>query len=316
MLRIAFTAADLARTRFAFSPLWEVMASIRVLHDPGAHSLHRPWVEQVRRRLDPTDPDWRLLAGLVPPAPHSMLDFLSPPPNTPVPDLDLELTSLRATPADEVTAALATLPGPAPPVDGLLDRLAGAVRAYWTAAIAPYWPRVLTLLEGDVLYRARRLAEGGAHRLFDDLDPHLTWDTDTLYVTRRRQSGTLSLDGRGLLLVPSAFAWPRLYSKTAPPWQPTLRYPPRGVATLWEHREADPPAALAAVLGRSRALLLAELDTPASTTDLARRTGMDTGGVSRHLTALRDARLVSAHRTGRYVLYARTRIAETLLADG
>src|SRR5204863_4214491 len=123
-----------------------------------------------------------------------------------------------------------------------------------------------------------------------------------------------TLGGRGLLLVPSAFVWPRIFSVTAAGWQPTLRYPPRGVGTLWEHRPAPVPEALAAVLGRSRTLLLVELGDPASTTDLARRTGLSAGGVSQHLTALRAAGLVSAHRTGRFVLYARTSVAESLLA--
>nr|WP_282190012.1 hypothetical protein [Streptomyces sp. S1D4-11] len=36
--------------------------------------------------------------------------------------------------------------------------------------------------------------------------------------------------------------------------------------------------------------------------------------MSQNLTALRDAGLVSAHRAGRSVLYARTSVAETLLA--
>ncbi|MEV6774665.1 ArsR/SmtB family transcription factor [Streptomyces syringium] len=67
------------------------------------------------------------------------------------------------------------------------------------------------------------------------------------------------------------------------------------------------------MVGRSRAALLAELTAPASTTDLARRTGLTPGGVSRHLTALRTAGLVSAHRVGRRVLYARTRAGETLV---
>nr|BFE79594.1 hypothetical protein GCM10020093_021950 [Planobispora longispora] len=67
------------------------------------------------------------------------------------------------------------------------------------------------------------------------------------------------------------------------------------------------------MLGRSRALLLAELEVPASTTQLSGRTGMSMGGVSQHLTALRDAGLVSAHRSGRYVLYARSEAGETLL---
>ena len=38
------------------------------------------------------------------------------------------------------------------------------------------------------------------------------------------------------------------------------------------------------------------------------------GGASQHLAALRAAGLVSAHRSGRKVLYVRTRAAETLLA--
>jgi DNA-binding transcriptional ArsR family regulator len=75
-----------------------------------------------------------------------------------------------------------------------------------------------------------------------------------------------------------------------------------------------PSEAVSAVLGRSRTLLLAELAAPASTTELASRTGMSAGGVSQHLTALRGAGMVSAHRMGRSVLYARTAVAESLLA--
>jgi DNA-binding transcriptional ArsR family regulator len=65
-----------------------------------------------------------------------------------------------------------------------------------------------------------------------------------------------------------------------------------------------------------RARLLTELDVPASTTELATRTGLSASGVSQYLTALRDAGLVSVHRTGRFVLYARTGAAESLLAAG
>jgi DNA-binding transcriptional ArsR family regulator len=70
------------------------------------------------------------------------------------------------------------------------------------------------------------------------------------------------------------------------------------------------------VLGRSRTRLLTELDTPASTPQLADRTGLSPAGVSQCLTALRDAGLVSAHRAGRSVLYARTAAAATLLNAG
>jgi DNA-binding transcriptional ArsR family regulator len=42
----------------------------------------------------------------------------------------------------------------------------------------------------------------------------------------------------------------------------------------------------------------------------AERAGLSQPGVDQHLTALRRAGLCSAHQTGRYVLYARTAIAE------
>ncbi|MGH1554542.1 ArsR/SmtB family transcription factor [Streptomyces sp. L7] len=88
------------------------------------------------------------------------------------------------------------------------------------------------------------------------------------------------------------------------PDPPQLAYPARGVGSLWESRHATRTDALTAVLGRSRTLLLTELETPASTTELARSTGLSAAGVSQYLTALRDAGLVSAHRVGRSVLYA------------
>lgn len=324
MLEVAFTARDLAYTRFACSPLWEVIASVRVLKDPAASAIYRPWADPVRRQLATAGLDWRLLSDLVPVPTRTIPAFTCPPPATPVPSLDVELATLRAIPDAQVRDSLDRMSEPwsaalkalydDPPAG--LARLAALIEAYWTLAIDPYWPRIRALLEGDVLHRARRLAEGGAERLFDDLNPNVTWHDGRLSFAHRTVSGARSLRGRGLLLVPSAFVWPTIFSVTIPPWQPTLRYPPRGVATLWETRELDVPAALAGVLGRTRARLLTELDLPASTTALARRTGLTPGAVSQHLTALRAAGLTTAHRTGRFVLYARTAAAEALLASG
>jgi predicted ArsR family transcriptional regulator len=47
--------------------------------------------------------------------------------------------------------------------------------------------------------------------------------------------------------------------------------------------------ALARVIGHTRAALLAELDAPRSTTDVARLLDITPGGASQHLGALRDA---------------------------
>jgi DNA-binding transcriptional ArsR family regulator len=111
------------------------------------------------------------------------------------------------------------------------------------------------------------------------------------------------------------------------PWQPTLVYPARGLASLWQaSRRVDAAlgavvgrtratllAALGAVVGRTRATLLAALDAPRSTTELASALGLSAGGVSAHLTALRNGELVSSTRHGHSVLYARTPIADQLL---
>ncbi|WP_372411256.1 DUF5937 family protein [Streptomyces luteireticuli] len=322
MIEVEFGLEDVARTRFALSPLWEVVASVRVLKGADEQGLHHPWAERVRPRLAAADADLAPLFDLVPVPARSpwsgrVPGFICPAPATPLPSLAVELEAVKATPpvllhttAEVPPARMAALR--ADPRREL-GRLAEAIEAYWELALAPYWPRVLTLLENDIRYRAGRLVEGGAQHLFADLDPQVCWADGTLHLEHRTFHGMRRLDGRGLLLVPSAFVWPRVFSVLNEPWQPSLRYPPRGVGTLWHTRPAPVSEALAGVVGRSRAAILAQLAAPASTTDLAHRTGLTPGGVSQHLAALRAAGLVGAHRAGRHVLYARTRAGETLV---
>jgi hypothetical protein len=66
MIEIELGLEDVARTRFAISPLWEVVASVRVLKGADEHGLHRTWVEQVRPRLAAADLDLSPLFDLVP----------------------------------------------------------------------------------------------------------------------------------------------------------------------------------------------------------------------------------------------------------
>ncbi|MFI5806313.1 ArsR/SmtB family transcription factor [Streptomyces sp. NPDC051561] len=319
-LEIEFTLEDVARTRFAVSPLWEVVASVRVLKAADSHDLHRSWVEQVRPMLAAAKLDPAPLFDLVSVPTVGIPGVLVPPPTTPQPSLEVELTTLRATPLAQLsTTKSAHLPEAMAALradpERELARLADTIAAYWEVALAPYWPRLSALLQGDIAHRAHRFAEGGAHALLDSLDPQLTWDTGTLQLPNRFTSGPRRLGGRGLLLVPSAFTWPRIFSTLADDEAvPTLRYPARGIGTLWDPPRASCSDALAGVLGRTRARLLAELTTPASTTDLARRLDITAGGVSQHLTAMRAAGLVNAHRTGRVVRYARTSVSEALVA--
>ncbi|MER8182495.1 helix-turn-helix domain-containing protein [Kitasatospora sp. NPDC094015] len=322
MLTLEFSAQDVALTRFACSPLWEVVNSVQVLKEPGEHAVHLPWVRRARARL--AGVGYGLLDQLVPVPTVYTPDFLTPVPAGWSPSLEEELARLVATAPEQVRGDLDRFEGPLPPLVARLRarpaaglaRLAEEVRGYWAAALEPCWPRVVRLVEGEVLRRARQMSVGGPAALFEDLHPRVSWAGGTLRVAHRWFAAERVLEGgQGLVLVPSVFAWPGVYSQSDPPGQPGLVYPPRGVATLWE-RSVPVPEGLAGVLGRARALLLAELAAPASTTELAQRSGLSAPNVSHHLTALRGAGLVARHRSGRSVLYLRTAVAEALVAAG
>ncbi|WP_256178640.1 DUF5937 family protein [Kitasatospora aureofaciens] len=321
---LSFTVGDLASMRFAVSPMWEVGPSLRLLAGRAAHPVHRPWVEQVRPRVAAAGLDRGWLAEIVPPAGY-VPDFINPAPAGPAPTLAEELAAIRATPAERVRRDLDRMRngngelGPrlralyADPATGLV-RLTEALDAYWDLALAPYWARIRAVLDADVLHRARRAAEHGAASVLNDLHAEVRWTEGALRLDRRPSPMSRQTAGAGLLLIPSAFTGPSLFTRVAPPDPPQFAYPARGIGTLWAARPAASSTALAGVLGRSRTLLLLELAAPASTTELAHRTGLSPSAVSQYLTALRDARLVSSHRAGRSVLYARTAAAEVLLA--
>jgi DNA-binding transcriptional ArsR family regulator len=322
MIEMAFAAEDLVHTRFAISPLWEAVASVRALRDPGAHALHLPWVEMAGPRTG--DLDLRPLEALLAGGGGYTPDFLTPPPGTPLPDLWAELERLRATTPREVRRELARrfpsrrMPAVLRPLvadtEAELGRLADLIGCYWDRALAPVWPRVKGLLDADVRYRARQITDGGAWRLFRGLHRSVSFAGGSLRIAKPYDA-QVDLEGRGLLLVPSAFSWPEVFTIIDQPWQPSLVYPPRGVGTLWEASHgADASEALAALMGRSRATILTELDRPASTVELARRLGMGASRVSQHLAVLRAAGLVAGHRQGRSVLYARTAPGQALVA--
>jgi DNA-binding transcriptional ArsR family regulator len=313
-LALRFGPEDLLRCRFALSPLWETTNAVRTLAEPQRHGYHLPWLRQVQAQLPRLE-----LAPLLAVQPRRGYtpDFLAPPPQSPLVTIDQELDRVRSTPADvvavELDRCLAQREG-APPaaLRALLadpaaaaERLSQLLERCWQVLLAPWWERIRDLLDGDIAFRARRLADGGLERLFADLDPSVRFDGDTLAVGGRGE-GHRDLAGEGLVLMPSAFVWPGVVLVLDLPWQPTLIYPARGIAGLWQPPPAQPPVALGRLLGRSRAKLLLALAEPASTAALARRLGHSPSAVSKHLSALRDAGLLISHRVRHQVIYERT----------
>jgi DNA-binding transcriptional ArsR family regulator len=320
MLRMRVGAEDLTGLRFAISPLIETIYSVNALDDPASRTLHLPWIVEARSAT--ADLDLSLIRALQPRDVYTP-DFVQPPPAGPLADFEEELARVAATPAAEIRREIRRAYGDRVPavLQPLLDQprravreLVELIRAYWERALAPHWPRLRSVLEGDVLHRARSVADGGAGRLFADIDPTVRYADGILEIDKPFDA-TIDLAGRGLLFIPSAFTWPRVRVLTEPPWQPTLLYPARGIGTLWDQAGPAIPEALAALLGRRRAGILTALDAPRSTTDLARKLDAPASGISQHLAVLRDAGLVSAHRVGRVVLYLRSPLGEALIGS-
>jgi DNA-binding transcriptional ArsR family regulator len=322
VIRFHFGHEDLVRTRFAISPLFDLCWSTDVLRDPAAHSLHLPWARAAQRRLEGFD--YALLGLLATSSGRGYVpDFISPPPTTPLPELDDELARVRATPPERVAIEVGwrftgqRVPDVVRPLlddsERGLDELTRVMAEYFDRAMAPWWSQIRAALEADILHRARRLTAGGAIEVFQDLHPDVHWRDGTLEVGRSHDQD-VDLGGRGLLLVPAAFAWPEVFAMIDEPWQPGLIYTPRGIGMLWAPDDGGGDReALAALLGGRRAGILATLDAPAATTDLARRLRASPAGVNEHLGILRRAGLVRAARDGRRVLYERTPMGDALV---
>lgn len=80
MITLWLGHADLARCRFAISPLLETTGAVRTLLAPDHHPVHLPWL---RRARPLPEPERTVLAALVPTYGYTP-DFLTPPPEHPL----------------------------------------------------------------------------------------------------------------------------------------------------------------------------------------------------------------------------------------
>ncbi|MEU6781288.1 DUF5937 family protein [Nonomuraea angiospora] len=316
-VEIRFTAASVARVRFAVSPLGETVLALRILLGTGGHAVHRPWA----RRARPLIADERELPLLRALVAGPMPSFLFPVPRERLPSMAMELELLRATEEPffrREYGAVAGVPAEEVPEPAtVLPRLAQALHRCHELLIAPQWGRMRAVLDADVAKRALTLVDGGVQALFAELHRDIAWDGGQLVVHGRRTAHavhTVDTGGQGLVLLPSIFNWPNVGVDKSPVAAASIRYPAVGVGLLWE---PPPPAlaGLAPVLGHTRTALLADLAEPRTTAALAARLGITPSAVSQHLGALRGAGLVSTRRKGRTALHLRTERADHLLGS-
>ncbi|GAA2210290.1 winged helix-turn-helix domain-containing protein [Nonomuraea monospora] len=320
MLRIHFTGDDLRRTRLAETadPFWEMVFSRHRLADPAPPATLRPWLAQMRRERHVLHRHERVVAALTPFGPY-FPDFITPAEG--LQGLDAGLQAILGTPRArlrhemETLARTAALPGwgrrLAEGETATLMNLAATLRAYHAIAIEPYQDVIGAAIAAEVSRRRRDLAEGGPDGLLRGLAPLMRWRPPLLEVDYDVDRD-LHLDGRGLLLIPSYFCRRVPVALADPGLPPTLVYP----IDRHSHWQTNRTESLVALLGATRATVLAAIDDGATTTQLAQRAATSPASVSRHTRVLRDAGLIETHRHGTAVLHVITPLGQTLLSSG
>jgi DNA-binding transcriptional ArsR family regulator len=320
MLRIEVGPSDIAASRFAVSPTFELAHLVRTLYGavPGTPLAERFRLGFGRVRDDPVVQTFAWLQG-----PGAGASFSAPPPAGMGQTVEDDLVAVRSADPDVVRAEVAeirALRRPSAAIAAVLadpqltERLADGVARAWSAVLAPDWARVRAVLERDVRFRAERLTEVGWSAALVGMHARMAWEDGVVVVDRVREARTV-LDGRGLLLVPSVFIGQGLAVYGEAPWQRAIVYPSRGAGLVFEEAAA-PTDPLAPLLGRTRAGLLLALATPSSTSQLAALTGASLGATGDHLKVLLDAGLVARSRVARSVVYRRTALGDALALAG
>ena len=328
MVRVNFTADDVARTRFSAAPAPLVETELAWLELrraslPRGWARPRPWLREARRMFPATA--------------RPLLDVLGPRPpwptffDSPAPDLDEALDFVRATPRSNLRAELADTwayrPGRPPGwlrnlADGdaeALDVVVRALRAFHDAVVTPRWDSVVSSFHADIARRMPVLAAGGHQALFGTLHDQLRWREDGL--DRKGVDSEFELGGTGLLLIPSAFwSGPPVFAigdgvrvenaliyAAQPNGQPAD--PGQGLPT-----EAGNDR-LAALLGPTRAAVLSALAEPRGTAGLAHTVGISPASASEHAKVLRDANLIDTRREGRSVRHSLTPLGSAMLGQ-
>lgn len=326
MLRIHFTAEDLARTRVAATvgAAAETMYGLRLLRDCASAALpFRPWQEAVRGRLgartrpftsllavDGPDIDLTVLMGDTPSVEEGIENLLRASPAR----LRTELQHIDFHPS-QLSWARNLAAGD---LEARRDFAAG-LAACNEAIVAPYWHLAKSRLEGVRATFARTVLDGGIERLLEGMCVSLVrWRAPVLEV-RYHRNVEVHLGGRGLVIAPTVFLWKDpalLWDSQDETSAPTLAIPTIGDAetgaALWGAAQAADQS-LAALLGRTRAAALKVAAEGCGTTELARRLNVSIAAASEHATVLRNANLITTSRRGKSVVHTVTPLGAELL---
>jgi DNA-binding transcriptional ArsR family regulator len=320
MITVRFSPEDLSNVRFAHSPMIELAISYFVLTHPQCRNIHPRWMDETQRAIYGVEFAYlQAIAG----SQKFVPDFLTPTPNAIERSIEDEIQKMLQTPDTVVRDNVQTLIE----CDGdsetrqhflqypreMLLCLVEDLRLYWERALQPHWAQMSSIVEGDILYRAKQLAISGTAKVFEEIHPNIRYVDNRLEVRKPNKDWEIDLAGRGMQLVPSIFPTQKLWWQFSPPYTPMLIYDARGVGQ-WKPEAPKRNESLELLIGAGRASVLIGLSEPATTTELAHRLFMTAGAVSQHLDKLGKAGLVEPRRSGKRVYYHLTKRGDKLLA--
>lgn len=302
----------LRASRFALSPLAETLSQLARSRRELDRQTASPQSAALGRWLD-TDSFANGLVRLVT-ATKFLPDFVATPPVGMETHLEDELRAMRAVGDHDARAMLADAQKFAWGSEGVdwaetpdVTLRASAVFARcWALLVEPDWPRRRAIMERDIRHRAGVLAVSGWKHALDGMSRGVRWvGHDTIQFSTQTFPDRVIGD-EGLVFVPHTDLVGQ-WTCEAPP-RIALVYPARGTLA------AAPPGVpgVDRLLGRGRARIIAELASPATSSQLAALLDVSLGTVSSHLAALREAGVATGRRSGRAVYYELTDTGDAL----
>ncbi|MEU8525662.1 MULTISPECIES: DUF5937 family protein [Streptomyces] len=339
---IDITGLPPERISFCPSPLAELGNALHALSEPAHHARLHAWTTSTAAALKPELADrlheadfmWRSARSdfLMPAQPRETLaeelDDLDRMDDETFVGAALEITCFigntgRPVPSPLVDASsrrraldLAAARGPrqAAFVDRMLAEPA-ATRAWIRrlledcedAFFGDTWRRVRVQLAADARHKTELLRRKGLAEALTAASPALSLEQDErgrrIVVDKLVQRRT-EARGTALTLIPSVFGWPHLFALYTPGWQPVIQYPVAAHEVGGTESIETVKLRLEALAHPLRMNLCRTLVRGAhSTGELADVYGITAPEVSRHLSVLKKAGLLTTRRRGRYVLH-------------
>lgn len=336
MIRVPLDAEGAARIRFSVSPLAELSVLLALIARPPQRGHAQGWADLARETLGQRR--LGLLSALAV-APY-LPDFISPPLDAEERSIQDELEFVHATEDRRVAGEIAVIANgrpiarlagrPLPPVlaqtldkgiSVFLDRLCDEMYDLWRHTVAPRWSELQRHMNAAISTAATNQARGGAGAMLAGLHPGMRWASSTLFIQSRYAGNAFW--ARGVQLAPSVLATRPLTVIDVDPLgdgplsrrDPLILFP---VSHLRSTRGSRPDTGtsnnLDALLGSTRARLLADLQIPRRTTDLAARHHLAPSGVSYHLGILTRAGVIARRPTTDGVFYQTSPLGLHLLA--